>query len=360
MRTDKNTQEEALKPPKKISKKTLLATLKLKQLEDYCAKLDALKNKHSKARKSVTLLKSEYFALIKETLEMEGNLLKIKDLCERAEVSRSGYYNWIKSEPKRVEKDEQDAKDFALVEAAFNFRGFPKGSRSIHMRLLHLEPPVLMNVKKIERLMRKYKMKFQLKGNGVERKISQMAISGRSAPKFTATELPEVSARRQQFVIMCARHAFSDTQEGYFVCIVDTFTKQVVASTFAPRESCDLVKTVLDKFLEEAGTKESTLIYEKDGQLESFKVGDLLRKKSQRNYILDNAFSSKEAPQQHFIGFIRDEVCINGYKVAQDGGAAVRNWLDYYNKDRYIWELNKLSPDEYDGFLMTGINPLEK
>ena len=36
----------------------------------------------------------------------------------------------------------------------------------------------------------------------------------------------------------------------------------------------------------------------------------------------------------------------------------VEDWLDYYNKDRYQWDLLKLSPKEYYEYLVTGIYPL--
>ena len=36
----------------------------------------------------------------------------------------------------------------------------------------------------------------------------------------------------------------------------------------------------------------------------------------------------------------------------------VDDWMDYYNKDRYQWQLAKLSPDEYYRYLTTGIYPL--
>ena len=34
------------------------------------------------------------------------------------------------------------------------------------------------------------------------------------------------------------------------------------------------------------------------------------------------------------------------------------SWLDYYNKDRYQWDLLKLSPKEYYEYLVTGVYPL--
>lgn len=353
-------EESAVKPEGKLSKKVFLEMIKAKQFEDFNNELSLLKEKHKKARKSTTLLKSECFALIKKALDTDGNLLKIQDMCLLADVSRSGYYNWVKSAPTRDRKDERDAKDFVYIQEAFSYRGFAKGARSIHMHLLHREEPILMNVKKIERIMRKYNLKFELKGNGVNRKISQMAVSGRTTPRFTMLELPEVSARREKFFLMTAKHDFPNARVGFLIAIIDIFTKQVLAHVQAARDSINLIKTVLDKFVASEGLKSAILFYEKDGQLETTSVDELYANEALGNMILDIAPLADDAPKEHFIGFARDEISIDDYKVSYDGGDAVSDWIDYYNKDRYVWNLGKLSPDEYDNYLVTGFDPLAR
>ena len=43
----------------------------------------------------------ERFAAIQEALADRKNILTVKELCELAGVSRSGYYNWVRSERAR-------------------------------------------------------------------------------------------------------------------------------------------------------------------------------------------------------------------------------------------------------------------
>ena len=38
--------------------------------------------------------------------------------------------------------------------------------------------------------------------------------------------------------------------------------------------------------------------------------------------------------------------------------AVVDDWMDYYNNDRYQWDLEKLSPREYYRYCQTGVYPL--
>ena len=39
--------------------------------------------------------------------------------------------------------------------------------------------------------------------------------------------------------------------------------------------------------------------------------------------------------------------------------SVVNDWMDYYNNDRYQWDLKKLSPREYYKYSLTGIYPLK-
>ena len=100
--------------------------------------------------------KASKFQIIHEVTSNSENILALDDLCKIAGVSKSGYYYWLNTSNFRLEKEEQDRADFDLILAAFKYRGYDKGIRGIHMRLLHQDPPIVMNVKKIQRLMRKY------------------------------------------------------------------------------------------------------------------------------------------------------------------------------------------------------------
>lgn len=96
------------------------------------------------------------FEVIQNTLLGEGNQLSVSMLCEIAGVSRSGYYRWLNSAGIREEREKKDKEDFELVLRAYNQRGYSKGACGIYMCMAHWNPPVVMNLKKIRRLMDKY------------------------------------------------------------------------------------------------------------------------------------------------------------------------------------------------------------
>ena len=74
-------------------------------------------------------------------------------LCECIGVSKSGYYNYLKNENKRIERDNKDQKDFDLILRAYKFKKRKKGARQI-MMVLDNEFNVHFNLKKIRRLMK--------------------------------------------------------------------------------------------------------------------------------------------------------------------------------------------------------------
>ena len=87
------------------------------------------------------------------------NDISIDDLCTLHNVSRSGYYSWIAHEDARQAREAKDQADFALILEAYLRCGRKKGAKGIQMNLLQRENgPVVMNLKKIRRLMNKYNL----------------------------------------------------------------------------------------------------------------------------------------------------------------------------------------------------------
>ena len=123
---------------------------------------------------------SAKFEIIHEIMTRDGNVQNVKELCKIACVSRSGYYNWVASKCVRDSKETHDRHEFELILAAYNFRGYNKGARGIHMRLLHLEEPVLMNLKKISRLMHKYNLVCPIRKANPTRQIAKALRTNRT------------------------------------------------------------------------------------------------------------------------------------------------------------------------------------
>jgi transposase InsO family protein len=73
---------------------------------------------------------------------------------------------------------------------------------------------------------------------------------------------------------------------------------------------------------------------------------------SRRGNCWDNA------PQESFFGHMKDEINISDIHDYEALKTKIDDWIDYYNNDRYIWKLRKLSPNEFYEYITTGIYPL--
>lgn len=301
------------------------------------------------------------YAVIHEIVSQEGNLQNVRELCRIAGVSRSGYYNWLASEEKRNEKEAKDRKDFNLVLEAYNFRGYDKGIRGIHMRLLHMNPPVLMNTKKIQRLMHKYNLRCPIrKANPYRRMVKEMRTDMVS-DNILNREFKEHGPRKVlltdiTYIPYCGVFC-------YLSVILDAYTKQILAYVLSPSLELDFVLETVNQLITNHGISldAETLIHSDQGCHYTSKkfrqiVSDsnLQQSMSRRGNCWDNA------PQESFFGHMKDEI---GHKVADasDFDAVkhiIDDWMDYYNNDRGQWILAKLSPNEYYEYCLTGIYPL--
>ena len=77
---------------------------------------------------------------------------------------------------------------------------------------------------------------------------------------------------------------------------------------------------------------------------------------SRRGNCWDNA------PQESFFGHMKDHIMdkIASAESFDDAKAIIDDYMDFYNNDNGIWELAKLTPNEYYEYCLTGIYPLLK
>lgn len=301
------------------------------------------------------------YAVIHEIVPQEGNLQNVRELCRIAGVSRSGYYNWLASEEKRNERERKDRNDFDLVLAAYNFRGYDKGIRGIHMRLLHMNPPVLMNTKKIQRLMHKYNLKCPIRKANPYRRMAKEMRTDMVSDNILNREFKEHGPRKVlltdiTYIPYCGIFC-------YLSVILDAYTKQVLAYVLSPSLELDFVLETVNQLITTHGISldAETLIHSDQGCHYTSKKfrqiiadSNLQQSMSRRGNCWDNA------PQESFFGHMKDEI---GYKVAEAPDFAtvesiIDDWMDYYNNDRGQWLLAKLSPNEYYEYCLTGIYPL--
>lgn len=57
---------------------------------------------------------------------------------------------------------------------------------------------------------------------------------------------------------------------------------------------------------------------------------------------------------------MKDEINLSGCTTFIEVKTIIDDWMDYYNNERYQWQLAKLSPNEYYQYITTGKYPLKR
>lgn len=299
------------------------------------------------------------FALIREATLRDCNLLKISKMCDIAGVSRSGYYSWCASEGARKAKEDTDRGDFELILNAYQYRGYAKGARSIHMRLLH-EPKVIMNVKKIRRLMRKYHLFCPIRKANPYRRMAKALASGNIADNLVNRQFKR---EPRKILLTDITYLFFANGKCYLSTILDAFTHEILAYRMSLSLKVDFVLQTVDEMIAEHGctVDNETVVHSDQGChytsyafIQKLKDAEFVQSMSRRGNCWDNS------PQESFFGHMKDEIAdlIAACKSYNDVITRVDDWMDYYNHDRGQWDLLKLAPCEYYEYLQTGIYPL--
>jgi len=85
----------------------------------------------------------------------------------------------------------------------------------------------------------------------------------------------------------------------------------------------------------------------------------LLRDKELRQSMSRRGNCWDNAPQESFFGHMKDEIHINNCNSFAALKASIDDYMDYYNNDRYQWDLVKLSPNQYAEYLRSGEYPYQ-
>lgn len=301
------------------------------------------------------------FEIIQQ-VQMTSGSLSVKELCQIAGVSRSGYYAWLRAAPIRERQEEQDRQDFDLILTAYKMHGYTKGAKGIYMALLHMDPPVIMNLKKIRRLMDKFNLSCPIRKANPYRRMSKALKTSNVADNLLRREF-ECYGPRMVLLTDITYLPYNGTF-AYLSSILDAFTKQILAYVVSDSLEVDFVLETVNLLIENHGVSlhAETVVHSDQGyHYTSYSFINILKDKKLRQSMSRKGNCWDNAPQESFHGHMKDHIsekladCTEFLEVK----AIVDDYIDYYNNRRYQWELAKLAPNEFYKFYTTGIYPLD-
>lgn len=304
--------------------------------------------------------KKNKFEIIHDVVSKENNMLNISMLCNIAGVSRSGYYRWVNAAEHRENQELKDRADFEIILKAYNHRGYSKGAKGIYMHLIHQEEPIVMNLKKIRRLMKKYNLICPIRKANPYRRMTKTLKTSNVAENLVNREFTKYGPRK--ILLTDITYIPYNGKFCYLSTILDAFTKQILAYVLSDSLEVDFVLETVNILIEKHGidiTTETIIHSDQGCHYTSCSFIQLLKDKKLRQSMSRKGNCWDNAPQESFFGHMKDEIDLSNCKTFEEVKKIIDDWMDYYNNERYQWNLAKLSPNEYYEYIKTGIYPLK-
>ena len=256
-----------------------------------------------------------------------------------ADVSRAGYYKWLLTE----NKPDKDYKDYLKIKEIFDQGKGKYGWRSIKMRL------EAMNHKKIQRIMRKYRLITKVRKKNPYREMMKKNMEHRIFPNKLQREFRQVVP----FKAFCTDITYIHFQNGfaYLSVIKDIASGEVVAWNISLYLEMSLVTDTiknmrLDSYEDIIIHSDQGFHYTHPGYIEILKELKMIQSMSAKGKCIDNA------PIESFFGHMKDELDYKSCKSFDELRFTIEEYMRYYNQERKQWTRKRMTPVEYRNHLL--------
>lgn len=266
-------------------------------------------------------------------------------LCDLAAVSRSGYYKWLPT----ANQPEKDYNDYLKVKVVFDKSKGKYGWRSLKMWLPD------MNHKKIQRLMKKYRLMAKVRRSNPYKAIMKKTMEHRIFDNKLQREFHQLVP----FKIFCTDITYIrfHSRFVYLSVIKDIASGEVVAWNLSLFLEMTLVTETIKNM--ELDSYENIMIHSDQGfhytnplYIGIVKELKMIQSMSGKGNCIDNA------PIESFFGHMKDELDYQSCKSFEELRLVIEEYMTYYNQERKQWERKKMTPVEYRNHLLAQVGVL--
>lgn len=276
-------------------------------------------------------------------------------LCTIAGVSRSGYYRYFSShaQEQRAQRDIRDQAVKEIILKAYHFKRRKKGARQIKMTLEgHFM--ITYNLKRIRRIMKKYEIICPIRRPNPYRRMMKATQEHRVLPNLLNRNFKQ-NVPGKVLLTDITYLFYGKGKKAYLSTIKDGSTNEILAYHVSDRITLDIAIQTLHKLKKNRKLKmaDGAFIHSDQGAHYTSPIFQKLVKK----YKLGQSMSRRgncwdNAPQESFFGHFKDEASIKPCSTLEELKTEIKNYMTYYNKYRYQWDLKKMTPVQYRNHLL--------
>lgn len=259
-------------------------------------------------------------------------------------MSRSGFYDWSH----RLGKPDWDD-DELLVHFIFEDRKGKSGARTIKMLLVR-DYKVVMNLKKIRRIMKKLNLKTSIrrKKNYL---IKDVGSEHKVVPNYVDQNF-EVTSKDQIYSTDITYLEFGSGQRAYLSAIKDLWTKEILHFNVSKKATLDLAMEGLEVFYSNLSseTRQNLLVQSDQGcHYTSRAYRELLEQKRVLQSMSRRGNCHDNAPIESFFGILKDELDRGVCRTYEDLCKEINRAINFYNTERPQLGLKGKTPAECRG-----------
>lgn len=320
----------------------------------YLEKENELLKKLDAIERSVVDRPSEKYALIHDLVVAAGKEFTVSYLCEVADVSRSGYYRWLGAADSRLQREKVDYEQHLLIKDIFVKKHRKAGWRVIRMDLER--QCIIINAKKIRRLMKKYDLITQVRRRNPYKHMAKASQEHRTAPNVLERRFDQRTPY-QAFGTDITYLYDGHGQRSYLSILRDIASGEIVAHRVSASLGMDLSLAVIAQATTklDGGQLNGMLIHSDQGfhythpaYIKYLADRGIVQSMSRKGNCLDNA------PVESFFGHLKDELDLTSCYSLDQVKAVVDEYIYRYNHHRYQWNRKKMAPVEYRNHLLAG------
>lgn len=177
------------------------------------------------------------------------------------------------------------------------------------MALIHMDPPVIMNLKKIRRLMDKFNLSCPVRKANPYRRMAKALKISNVAENLLQREFECYGPR----VILLTDITYLpyDGRFAYLSTILDAYTKQILSYVLSDSLEVDFVLQTVNKLVLDHGISltAETIVHSDQGcHYTSYSFINILKDKNLRQSMSRRGNCWDNAPQESFFGHMKDQI----------------------------------------------------
>ena len=286
--------------------------------------------------------KHDYPKSIKfEKIYKLSSKFNIEILCRLCKVSVSWYYKNKKLIESKNTKEQREKSDLEIIKNMFL-----KFHKKHWYRMITMDLKwnwIIMNSKKVRRIMKKYWLVTQIRIKRPYAKIAKATQEHRTCKNIIAREFRWLIAFSKLWTDIT--YLYYNWFRCYLSILKDMITWEIlnykVSSSLWLWFVLDTIKWVKINLKWSIIHSDQWFHYTNPAYQTLLKNKWIIQSMSRKWNCLDNA------PTESFFWHLKDEIDLSNCKNLKDVEKIIKNYIFYYNNNRFQWNKKKMTPVQY-------------